>query len=426
MAAVDAVARVRDDARVDSAAKVMYLHVGAPKTGTTYLQSVLWKNKVVLREQGVTLPGRGVSDHVHAALDLRDLHDEKEYSAGSRGGLERFARMLSRVSTPKALFSQELLAPAMPEQIDRFLAMLDRFEVHVIITARDLARQVPSGWQQRVKRRVGTSYDRYLRLVMDDQDLAYHFWRSQDIAEVARRWGKPLSPDRVHIVTVPPSGSPPGLLLERFCSVIGVDADRLDTEVAKDNSSLSAPQAELMRRVNIALGQRLQHRQAGYNRLGKKYFAKEVLAAQIGPPLKLPARYAERCVELSRRMIDEIRAEGYDVVGDLADLEPTVFGDPTGPAGELDADDANDATVAEAGVQAIATLLDQRYQDLTLIRELRSELAARDNTWSRRQRRRVGTVRRNPSVVLDKVSKGISKTARRRRSAARRREQAEA
>jgi hypothetical protein len=397
-----------DDAPVGSPQRAMYVHVGAPKTGTTYLQTVLWRAKRHLREeQGLTLPGRRVEDHVHAAQDLRHLHDEKDYSPLSRGGLDRFAGALDRVATPRALFSQEMLAPALPDQVDRFLGLLDGFEVHIVITARDLARQIPSGWQQRVKRRTGISYEDYLKLVLDDPDLSYPFWHSQDIADVARRWGKPLSPDRVHIVTLPPPGSPPGWLLERFCSVIGVDHTRLDTEVARDNSGLSAPQAELMRRVNLALGDRLVHRQEGYNRLGKRYFAKEVLAQQIGPPLKVPGRYAGVCRELADRMVAEIRAEGYDVVGDLAELEPTVFGESTGEVDTFDAD-VTDATVAEAGVQALATVLARRYDDLLVIAGLRSELAAAQDSWIRRQQRRVAAA--EPRLLLSKLPASVKQS----------------
>jgi len=386
----------------------MYVHVGVPKTGTTYLQSVFWKNRAILREeQGLTLPMRSHDDHVYAAQDLRALHDPKDYAPQSRGGLDRFVASLPTIKTPRALFSQELLAPAMPEQVDRLIALLDDFDVHIIITARDLARQIPSGWQQRVKRRAGTSYEEYLSLVLDDPDLAYPFWRNQDVAEVARRWGKPLSPNRVHIVTLPPSGAPPGTLLERFCSVVGVDPGALDSEVARDNPSLSAPQAELLRRVNMALGDRLQHRQVGYNRLGKRYFAKEVLAAQAGPSLKVPDRYAERCRQLSARIIDDIRTDGYDVVGDITDLEPTIFGESTGDAKQL-LTDVTDATVAEAGVQAIATLLDQRYHDLLTIDELREKAAA--GRWRARQRRRMAAVKDDPSLLLDRLPAGGTMT----------------
>jgi len=382
--------------------RVIYCHVGAPKTGTTYLQSVLWASRRELRRQGLTLPMRRVEDHVHAAQDVRELYNEKDYSPKARGGLDRFAKSLEHVHTPRALFSMEIIGSATPEQIERFYGALEGFEIHVIITARDLARQIPSAWQQRLKRRSRSSYDRYLSAVLDDPELTYGFWRGQDIAEVAQRWSAPLSPERVHIVSVPPAGGPRGLLLERFCSVIGVDPAQIDTDIADVNPSLSAPQAELMRRVNDALGDRLKDRRGQYNLLGKNYLAQEVLAPQSGPPLKLPIRYADRVRELSSRIADDIRAGGYDVVGDLADLAPTVFGQTTGDE-EFDLD-ATDATLVDAGVQAMATMLEHRYQDMQLISELRRQLGQPEGeTWARKQRRRAAEVRQDPTLLLDRL-----------------------
>ena len=34
-----------------------YLHIGAPKAGSTYLQGVLWANRGVLAAAGVSVPG---------------------------------------------------------------------------------------------------------------------------------------------------------------------------------------------------------------------------------------------------------------------------------------------------------------------------------------------------------------------------------
>lgn len=380
----------------------MYVHVGAPKTGTTHLQSVLWASRPELREQGLALPGRRIEDQIHAAQDVRELYDERERSLKVRGGLDRFASDLERVHTPRALFSMEVIVSATPKQIERFYGALAGFDVHVIITARDLARQLPSIWQQTVKRRSDHPYDQYLGRVLDDPGLTHHVWRSQHIAEVARRWGATLTPDRVHVVTVPPAGARRELLLERFCSVIGVDPERINTEAGEANPSLGAPQAELMRRVNNALGDRLRDRKAGYNRLAKNYLAKTVLAAQSGPPLMLPARYADRVRELSTGMVEDIRANGYDVVGDLADLEPTVFGEPP----DLRSPKRPDAEIAEAGVQALATMLEQRNEDLRLISELRDQVRpspSRRQVWLRRQRRRVAALRGDPAPLLDRL-----------------------
>ena len=52
-------------------ARRVILHVGLPKTGTTYLQSIAWANKDVLREQGVLLPGFGPRQHLWASGVVR-------------------------------------------------------------------------------------------------------------------------------------------------------------------------------------------------------------------------------------------------------------------------------------------------------------------------------------------------------------------
>ena len=60
----------------------VYLHIGAPKTGTTYLQDRLARNTRSLSSHGVTLPTRSpvVSPglfHFRAALDEADLTEEQ-------------------------------------------------------------------------------------------------------------------------------------------------------------------------------------------------------------------------------------------------------------------------------------------------------------------------------------------------------------
>ena len=42
-------------------AERVYLHVGLPKTATTYLQTILWANRDALEGQGVRLPGAAAS-----------------------------------------------------------------------------------------------------------------------------------------------------------------------------------------------------------------------------------------------------------------------------------------------------------------------------------------------------------------------------
>jgi hypothetical protein len=49
----------------------VYLHIGEPKTGTTFLQHALWGNRARLAGQGVLLPGYTRRDHSRASRDLR-------------------------------------------------------------------------------------------------------------------------------------------------------------------------------------------------------------------------------------------------------------------------------------------------------------------------------------------------------------------
>src|ERR1044072_2231107 len=51
----------------------VFLHIGSPKTGTTFLQEVLWTNRDALREAGVKYPGSRADAHFLATQDLREL-----------------------------------------------------------------------------------------------------------------------------------------------------------------------------------------------------------------------------------------------------------------------------------------------------------------------------------------------------------------
>ena len=72
--------------------RVVYLHIGAPKTGTTYLQDRLMLNQSSLADHGVTIPTKNRfvdADlfHFRAALDLleQDWGGAPGHAAGRVG-----------------------------------------------------------------------------------------------------------------------------------------------------------------------------------------------------------------------------------------------------------------------------------------------------------------------------------------------------
>ena len=330
------------------------LHVGVPKTGTTYLQDVLWASRKQLRRQGVRLPLRDVEDHFFLTLALRGRLDRDVDPPQAHDVLERLGREVRRSGSADLLVSHELLAAVEQPQIEALSDLLSGFEVHVIVTARDLARQVPAEWQQQVKTRSEVPYARFLERVVAGK--AQHFWSVQDVASVAERWGRSLPAERVHIVTVPPPGAPREELLTRFCSAAGICADGLRHDQARSNASLGFEQTELLRRVNIALGDRLRHPRSDYGAVAKSWFAEQVLAQQPARRrLGLPLEHWDWAVRESKELVVRLERAGYRVHGDLADLVPISDAShcPRRPA---------PVEVTEAGVTAIAAMLAEPSQ----------------------------------------------------------------
>src|SRR5690606_12765964 len=129
----------------------VYVHVGAPKSGTTYLQGVLETNRALLGAAGIRVVGERHLDLVHAGMVIREDPRLERLPATARSAWDRLVAEVRAWEGPVAIISYELLAGASAEQVERALADLTGHEVHVVITARDLAGAVPSAWQERLK-----------------------------------------------------------------------------------------------------------------------------------------------------------------------------------------------------------------------------------------------------------------------------------
>ena len=93
------------------------LHVGTPKTGTSYLQDVLFRNQRILAAAGILYPADRFDAHFLAALDLMRM---------PWGGLEQQAvgqwdalAKQVRKHDGTAIISHEILATASRAQVGR-------------------------------------------------------------------------------------------------------------------------------------------------------------------------------------------------------------------------------------------------------------------------------------------------------------------
>ncbi len=332
------------------------MHVGSPKTGTTFLQNVLWSQREKAAEQGLLLPLDRFSDHYLASLDLRELSDRPEHPERAVGLWDRLVKEGSSWSG-SVLVSHELLAAATREQAERAIADWGPdAEVHVVLTARDLVRQMSAEWQEHVKHRSVKTFGQFLEDLRADRRRKSWFWKVQDFAAVLDRWGSTLPAHQVHVVTVPPSGAAPEALWERYAGLLGLDPATFDTRLSRANTSLGAEQAELLRRVNAQLGDRLPL-PGPYPAVVKNVLAHQVLAARRGTRLRLDPTDTDFALEESARIAEELKNLGVDVVGSLDDLVPdpeTARGSASATAYEPPAD----AVLLEESVAALADVLE--------------------------------------------------------------------
>ncbi len=336
-------------------ARRAYLHVGTPKSGTSYLQDKLALNRTLLEQQGVDYLRTRTGDHFEAALDLIDERwaGEEKNVGGQWDALVGEARR-SRLDV---LVSHEILAAARPHRVAHALESFADREVHVVVTARDLGRQVPAEWQERVKHRGGRDYTEYLKALMrgyrrKEQDM--WFWRVQHLPRIIATWGQHVPADRVHLVTVPPPGGPRQALWQRFADVVGLDPRAEYAESDTTNASLGGAEVTLLRRLNLALADE-QVSRAVYVNWVRETIVKEVLAQQPGRvPITVPPKRRPQVDRITQTWLAEIRACGVDVVGDLDDLLPVW---PEGDAPWPNPDLPDPEAVIDAAVTSLAHVL---------------------------------------------------------------------
>ena len=229
------------------------------------------------------------------------------------------------------MFSNELLAPLSAGKIRRLVAGMSPAEVHVVVTARDLGRVIPSHWQTTLKNGGTSTWSDFASAVCANpqhsgnvgrrRDIGSWFWRRHDVPAILARWRRCVPTGQMTVVTVPPSGHDPYLVAARLWSVLGVDGSEFE-QPAFVNSSVGAYSAELLRRLNVAAGPLERH----HYRWGvKDALAKLALSsrAEREPSFGLTKAHTEWVYARSEQMIDELRAASVRIVGDADDLRPS-------------------------------------------------------------------------------------------------------
>jgi len=341
----------------------VFLHIGEPKTGTTFIQQVLWSNRAELAAQGVVLPGHHPQDHFRASQDLRGIEKLASDPAGPWTGEWEILASQAKQPGKTAVISHELFSAADPEQAATAVRSLRPAQVHVVLTVRDMATLLPAEWQETVKHRNALSWEDWLGDVIDRESAdadrrQWWFWRVHDTLAICRLWAEHVPPERIHVVTNPPRGSAPGLLWERFASLLGIDPGCADLSRARPNASLGMAETEFLRRLNQALPGPDAIPDWFYMWNVKETVAHRALADRpSGGRLVLPAERDAWAKQQSETLIDGLRASGYQIAGDLDDLRPPQVTQPPASPSDQPAE-----AILDAAVQAAAALVVNQYQ----------------------------------------------------------------
>ncbi len=301
-------------------AKRVVLHIGAMKSGTSFIQNVLHTNRARLKEHDILFACERWRGQVLAVRELSERGGERQEPITPDGPWQR---LVDEVNAWRgtAIISMEFLAPRHRSKIEIIQQAFGDADLQVVLTARDLARSLPAMWTESVQNRSVRTWDEFLDAVRR-QDMSEKpgrwFWRHQRISEIASRWSGMVGRDHFTLVTVPPKGAPPGVLWTRFASVAGIPKDLCDTDV-RSNPGIDAASAMVLRGLN----ERLE--QEGFGRQDYEWIVKGALAkrglvkrGRDTVPLGMDERWVRRA---SKRELRKLHKLDIRVVGDIDELE---------------------------------------------------------------------------------------------------------
>jgi hypothetical protein len=336
------------------------VHLGASKTGTSALQRALRDSVRVLRKAGVGLPFADRNEHV------RQLLRPMGWTAGSgfvrpirRNVVPVLAETLRATTGDRLLVTNEDLCEMDAPRIALFMeaAGAANLDVEIVLTGRDWGKQLPSEWQQFLKHRLTLDFPTFLDRVRSRSGAAAeHFWVRQDYAGICARWGRDLEPAKVHVIPVPSMSEDPEGVFRMFGEVVGFDAQALRRPAKAVNASFGYVEAEVLRRLNVTLGDRLSDYEREYSPAVRRVLVRQVLAREASARVAVPPSELAWVRELDEQRLGELTARGYSLHGDPGLLvTPADSGRTLPPLDEAD--------VARAAVETLANLVVRNFRD---------------------------------------------------------------
>lgn len=335
-------------ASIASAPPRLVVHIGPMKTGSTSLQRTLALHADALAAAGVSYPLHEDSVTWHPHNQQRAVYGmfgsvvpwvtpQRQHHYRAAGA--HLAQTLEQWPGDVLLSAEAFSAMTAADLADslRTLAAPAQRGITVIAVLRDLARALPSQWQQDLRSGRGRDLAEFLDRFRTGSDRGSGNARTMfDYAHQVERLIAAVGVESVVVVTVPPPGNPPDLLWRRFAEATGLPAVRAIDPARGDqaaNRSLSAAECETLRRLNLAL------HDAGADPQRTATLRYRIVREAWWPrdrrdaPVALPAAALDWLEPICQHARDTIRATGVPLIGEWDDLLPHPAHSPAGSGG---------------------------------------------------------------------------------------------
>lgn len=304
------------------------LHIGIPKTGTTNLQRSAAYHREKLLEHGVCYPGTSLNHReAISALMTRSLGWRATGETTPPLAVwNKIEREINNSDAQRFLVSHEFACESTDEQAKRFLKALGP-DLHVVITLRGFADLLGSSWQQYVKAGYRKPFNVWLRAILGPRNklkTTPTFYKRNDQAAIVRRWIRVVGRENVTVVIADKRN--PDQMINAFEDMLDLPHGMLAALPVGGyaaNRSLSAPEAELIRRLNTVFRDEGMSWDRYTELMRHGFIARMQENRRPGPDeqlLTLPAWAGKRALTIARKYADAIDASGCRVLGDLSAL----------------------------------------------------------------------------------------------------------
>jgi hypothetical protein len=299
-----------------------FMHIGAPKCGSTALQSWLDINRANLAAQGAHY----VSEGAHWIAPAKALVGALDRVGGKPVPMREWERLVAAVrkatpdsgSTARAIISSEWYAGASDDAVERAVRDLDGSRMHVLLFVRPLSSTLVSAWQQALKLGGKQSLQEWLTTIFDEptSPTAERAWGKHRYDLIAARWAKRIGGDRVSIVVLDPNN--PESLFRTVEEIAGVVPGSAFAAPSRTNQSLSPFESDVLLALNkefYVRGGTLR----GYRQGVLRTFDGYVNSVRTGTPekMRLPQSWEPRVTALNEEIASGIERVGAQIIGDL-------------------------------------------------------------------------------------------------------------